>query len=311
MTEGDAMELTLLDAGITVREGQFVTLPVYNVLQRSVVPVFAEVGDRMVGLGSAVCVAPGLFITARHVIADLNDSVPPEWFVPYDAMWIYLETDEPTASDPDAVCGGLLPVLLANAHSETDLATLTVQMTGRSAQWIRPVRLALRMPAVGEQLDCFGYDLASAEGPLDPDGTTLIIERRFTVSTGRVTSQQPTRRLGGHHRTSPGFTTTAATPRGMSGGPVFDANNQVIGFNSGSTQFGAPQPGWDSFAAGTAAALELNVLDKPSTPDDGMPTQNIADRTVQLTQLVAQGRVNCEMCDSFFVDPETGWAGYA
>jgi len=68
------------------------------------------------------------------VIADLNDSVPPEWFVPYDAMWIYLETDEPTASDPDAVCGGLLPVLLANAHSETDLATLTVQMTGRSAQ---------------------------------------------------------------------------------------------------------------------------------------------------------------------------------
>jgi len=162
------------------------------------------------------------------------------------------------------------------------------------------------MPAVGEQLDCFGYDLASAEGPLDPDGTTLIIERRFTVSTGRVTSQQPTRRLGGHHRTSPGFTTTAATPRGMSGGPVFDANNQVIGFNSGSTQFGAPQPGWDSFAAGTAAALELNVLDKLSTPDDGMPTQNIADRTVQLTQLVAQGRVNCEMCDSFFVDPETG-----
>jgi len=61
MTEGDAMELTLLDAGITVREGQFVTLPVYDVLQRSVVPVFAEVGDRMVGLGSAVCVAPGLF----------------------------------------------------------------------------------------------------------------------------------------------------------------------------------------------------------------------------------------------------------
>lgn len=120
------------------------------------VPVFAEVGDRMVGLGSAVCVAPGLFITARHVIADLNDSVPPEWFVPYDAMWIYLETDEPTAGDPDAVCGGLLPVLLAHAHSETDLATLTVQMTGKSAQWIRPVRLALRMPALGEQLYCFG-----------------------------------------------------------------------------------------------------------------------------------------------------------
>lgn len=97
----------------------------------------------------------------------------------------------------------------------------------------------------------------------------------------------------------------------MSGGPAFDASNQVIRFNSRSTQFGTPQPGWDSFPAGTAAALELNVQYKPSTPDDGMPTQNILDRTVQLTQLVAQGRVNCEMCDSFFVDPETGWAGYA
>jgi hypothetical protein len=51
MAEGDALELTLLDAGITVREGQYVTLPAFNVLQRSVTPVFAEVDDRMCSIG--------------------------------------------------------------------------------------------------------------------------------------------------------------------------------------------------------------------------------------------------------------------
>ncbi len=310
MTGGESVELTLTDAGVTVREGESATFPAYTGLQRSVLPVFAAVGDRMIGLGTAVCVAPGLFVTARHVVANLDDGLPPRWHVPYENMWIYLETDQRVADDAGAVYGGLLEVLFANPHSETDLATLTVHTTGNSAQWMRPVTLALRMPDVGEQIDCFGYDLATAEGPLDADPVTLVVERRLCVSTGRVTSQHATRRLGGHHRTSPGFTTTAATPSGMSGGPVFDARNHVIGFNSGSTAPNAQHPHWDSFAAGTAAALELNFIANGDTPDPAQAASDIADRTVQLAQLVAENQIACHMYDNFRVDPETGSAGY-
>ncbi|HVF03773.1 MAG TPA: serine protease [Frankiaceae bacterium] len=305
------MELTLTDAGVTVREGEFAAFTAHTALQRSVFPVFGAVGDKMVGLGTAVCVAPGLFITARHVVADLDHDVPPSWTVPFENMWLYFETDQPIASDPGAVHGGLLDVLFANPHSETDLATLTVRMSGNIARWVRPVTLALRMPDIGEQIDCFGYDLATAEGPLNADLVTLVVERRLCVSTGRVTSQQPTRRIGGYHRTSPGFTTTAATPRGMSGGPVFDARNHVIGFNSGSTAPSAQHPGWDSFAAGTAAALELNFITIDNTPGTAEAAPDIAERTVQLAQLVAEDRVACHMYDSFHVDPATGSAGYA
>lgn len=315
MTDDEPAESPTWDAGTGVCDGGLATFADHNPLQRSVLPVFAAIGNRMVGLGTAVCVAPGLFVTARHVAADLDDGLPPEWTVPYDRMWVYLETDLPTASDPDAVYGGLLEVLFANPHTETDLATLTVDMAGNSAQWMKPVTLALRMPDLGEQVRCYGYDLATAEGPLDADDITLVVERRLSVSTGTVTSQQPTRRLGGHHRTSPGFTTTAATPRGMSGGPVFDADNEVVGFNSGSTAPNAHHPRWDSFAAGVAAALELNFGTTTGYAPDpighGPDSQaHIADRTIQFAQLVMEDRIACHMYPDFHVDLESGSAGY-
>ncbi|HEX8001575.1 MAG TPA: serine protease [Mycobacteriales bacterium] len=310
------MEFSLTDVGLTVHEGELATFPDYTTLQRSVLPVFVQAGSRMVGRGSAVCVAPGLFVTARHVVAELNDAQPAEWTVPFERMWLYLETDQATASDPDAIYGGLLEVLFANPHSETDLATLTVDMVGKSAEWVRPVVLGLRMPQIGEQVDCFGYDLASAEGQLDADDITLILERRLSVSTGRVLEQQPTRRLGGYHRTSPGFRTTAATPSGMSGGPVFDYNFEVIGFNSGSTAPNNIHPEWDSFVSGVAAALELNFVVPESSSDgygviDGSAdAADIALRTVQFAELVGENRIVCHMHDTFHVDPNTGWAGY-
>jgi S1-C subfamily serine protease len=310
------VELFLSDVGIRVREGELATFPEYNALQRSVLPVFAKVGNRMVGRGSAVCVAPGLFVTARHVVADLDDGLPAEWTVPFEQLWVYLETDQATASDPDGVYGGLLEVQFANPHSETDLATLTVDMVGNSAEWVRPVALGLRMPDIGEQVDCFGYDLASAEGELDADAITLILDRKLSVSTGRVVEQQPIRRLGGYHRTSPGFRTTAATPSGMSGGPVFDSSFEVIGFNSGSTEPNDNHPEWDSFVSGVAAALELNFL---VTETDGVPggtvdgssgSTDISERAVQFVRLVDENRIVCERHPTFHVDPTTGSAGY-
>lgn len=179
MAEDESVERHLIDVGIKVREGELGTFAAYNELQRLVLPVFGQVGQRMVGLGSAVCVAPGLFVTARHVVARRDDDIPPQWVVPYKRLWVYLETDQAPASDPDAIYGGLLEVLFANPHSATDLATLTVDMIAKSAEWVIPVVLRVRMPELGEQVDCFGYDMADVEGHLGTDDITLVLDRRL------------------------------------------------------------------------------------------------------------------------------------
>lgn len=305
------METHLTDVDLTLREGELATFPEYSRLQRSVLPVFAKVGSRMVGRGSAVCVAPGLFVTARHVVADLDyNQIPAEWTVPFERLWLYIDTDETNPHNPHGNRGGLLEVLFANPHSEVDLATLTVDVTSASAEWLQPVRLALRMPEVGERVACFGYDLATAEGNLNADNVKLILERNLSISIGRVTEQQPRRRPRGHHRTSPGFRTTAATPSGMSGGPVFDDAKHVIGFNSGSMDPSDEHPLWDSFVSGVAAALELNFL-VPAQHDGIKKIRDVRDRTVHFADLIASGQVACEVDSSFDVDPVNGMAGYA
>ena len=68
-------------------------------------------------------------------------------------------------------------------------------------------------------------------------------------------------------------------------------------------------PGWDSFASGVAAALELNFL-VPADQDDDQADMGIETRAINFAQLVASGEVACEMHPSFGVDPETGMAGY-
>jgi hypothetical protein len=202
-----------------------------------------------------------------------------------------------------------MDVLFANPHSEADLATLTVSMRGGSAEWVRPVRLGLRMPDIGERVDCLGYDLVTAEGDLDADDVERILERNLSISIGRVIEQQPQRRLNGVHRTSPGFRTTAATPSGMSGGPAFDKNNEVIGFNSGSTGPNENDPvGLVRFRGRGRAGVELPR--PPADQDDDQADMGIETRAIHFVQLVASGEVACEMHPSSGVDPETGMAGY-
>lgn len=134
------------------------------------------------------------------------------------------------------------------------------------------------------------------------------------MSTGRVIGQQPVRRPHGDHRTSPGFTTSAATPHGMSGGPVFDANNEVIGFSSGATEPNENHPQWNSFVSGVAAALELNfteaALDDQPGGAGADAEGSIEDRAIHFAQLVAQGQIACGLHPTFHIDPVTREAGY-
>ena len=87
----------------------------------------------------------------------------------------------------------------------------------------------------------------------------------------------------------------------MSGGPVFDLANEVISFNSGSTEPNENHSGWDSFVAGTAAALELNYLLPPGATNA---------QPIQLIELARRGLIRCEPYDTYDVDPITHTARY-
>ncbi|MCW2857872.1 MAG: serine protease [Marmoricola sp.] len=286
-----------------VHPGELLTFESYHPLQRSVVPLFARVGDRMKGIGTAVCVALDCFVTARHVVARYDNGLPPELEIPFD-MCIYVETGQRASSDPESMVGGLLDVTWTNAHSETDVATLTVKLNATAEKWLRPVTLALRMPHVDEPVAAFGYDHLQADGDLSgaPEDVVLTIERNLTVGVGTVLEHQLERRLsGGLHRTSPGFRTNTPTRSGMSGGPVFDVNDQVIGFNSGSTEPSGDHPVWDSFVAGTASALELSFRLPPGTQDA---------EEIQMIELARRGVIRCEPYETYDVDPATRSARY-
>ena len=222
----------------------------------------------MKGVGTAVCVAPGCFVTARHVIADNDEGLPPELRVNPERVWVYLETDKPLNGDPSGVHGGLMDVTWANAHSETDLATLTVNMLGESAHWLTPVTLGLQMPDIGEPVAALGYNHLLAEGAVHDGPVKLTFRASPWRADDAVIARQHERRLGaGLHRTSPGFSTDAVTPHGFSGGPVFDTSDEVIGFTSGANEPSPAHPKWDTFVSGTAAALELNFKLPPGGTD--------------------------------------------
>lgn len=290
---------------ITINNGELATFSSYHPLQRSVVPLYAKVGNQVKGIGTAVCVALDCFVTARHVVAEYNyDLLPPEIEIHREHMWVYVETEMRAQSDPEAVVGGILDVTWTNAHHETDLATLTVKTNTKARQWLRPVTLALRMPSWGEPVAAFGYNHLLAEGTLDgpPDEVVLTLERNFSAGVGRVVEHQLERRLTmGLHRTSPGFRTNTPTFSGMSGGPVFDLRNEVIGFNSGSNEPNDDSAEWDSFVSGAASALELNFRLPPGTT---------TEEPVSMSELVGRGLIRCQMYDTFDVDPKTGDVRY-
>lgn len=303
-------KLTMGD-GVVVRHGDYYDFDQYHPLQRALYPVVSTVdpgnhdpartfqlGPRtLFGLGTAVCIGAGWFITAKHVVEpfDTKNATTQD-----ELMFVVLETDTALPSGPNDVYGGMLQVRAYEMHDDTDLATLTVELPHSGVPEIRTLDLCLRMPAVGEPVAALGYPVMRVDGTLPDTGpATVAWERTLRTSVGVVREQNPDRQ-GGWYRPGHGFVTDAPAFSGMSGGPVIDSNNAVIGFVSSSLP---PSDGsaWDSYVALLGPALELNVLDlQTGTKVDAA---NAPARKVG--ELVMADVVDCEMEESCDVDPVT------
>lgn len=282
---------------VQVRQGELHEFVDYQDMQRAVLPVLALQDGKMKGLGTAVCIGPGWFVTAKHVIDEHyeNHAVEP---ANSSGLYVYLQTDEHPPSEPEAIFGALLEVTSINLHSETDLATMSTQLSAQAGDWLRHLPLGLRMPDVGEPVIFVGYpgtkvDFEKREG----ENPIVTIEPHLTVSVGEVLSLEPIRRFQ-KYRGSPGFESDAPGPWGMSGGAVLDADGQVVGVLSSSMDLGGDPPASSTYAAAVGPVLELNVM---------VPSGAGSDKdgeVIQVAHLVMKNHIDCDMYPRFDVDPD-------
>jgi S1-C subfamily serine protease len=297
--------------GVVIAHGEHHDFADYHPLQRVLHPLVSTVdpGDcdpsrtfrvgqrKLFGMGTAVCIGAGWFITAKHVVAPfdrVNGTTGTE------LMFVVLETDTTLPSGRNNVYGGMLHVRGYDMHPDTDLATLTAELPASGVPEIRRLDLSLRMPSVGEAVAACGYPVMRCEGDLPEDGpATVEWDRTLRASVGAVTEQIPNRR-GGWYRPGPGFVADLPTFSGMSGGPVMDSTNAVIGFVSSSLP-PAEGSAWTSYVTLLGPALELEVLDLQT----GTQVDASSAPSRRLAELAMTGAIDFAMDESCDVDPDT------
>lgn len=288
-----------LGGGRVVRHGQLHEFDEYLELQRAVVPVVGLRDGVLTGIGTAVCIGAGWFLTAAHVVDDLTEQ---GW-----ELRVILETDSPVNDNPADVFGGAFQVRGVHVHPESDLATLSVDLPSAAVTEVRKLGLRLRLPEVGEPVVTVGYPHMAEGVPVDATQTpTVTWERTLSVGVGVVLNHQ-LERLGRPLRGFPGFETDAPAPPGTSGGAVLDSSMEVVGFVSSSTAPGDSAEHWNSYVALLGPALELSVLDLSTGGGD----DELQAPAVRLAQLVFDGALEIDAFDTFDVDPATGRVTYS
>ena len=278
------------DNGVTVRQGEKHDLPDFHDLQRMVMPVVSLRDGEVRCWGTAVCIGAGWFVTARHVISDLdNDGV--------EDVFIIWESDTDLNGHGTDLLGGPLRVRTWHLHDEVDLAVLTAELPHEAPTEIRKMDWSLRMPQLGELVTVVGYSHLKGSLSVQPAGRMqLDWERTLSVGVGAVLEQRSERR-GIGLRQSPGFSTDAPALAGMSGGPVIDRHGNLLGFVSSSFEPASGAEAWDSFVALAGPALELSVTDLPL--GQGLDISGASDR--RLSALMAEGAFACVSDPTFDV----------
>ena len=177
--------------------------------------------------GSAVLVAPGVALYARHVlderlavIREGNEAIYCFGITPRGLrIWIGRELAHVYKSDL-----GIMGLQLASDFQGDDILHIS--------------QLTTRLPKVGEQLLICGFRASETEFPPDAED----FSGRMIVSTGVVTERYPR----GRDRVilpSPCLEVACRTWGGMSGGPAFDSHGRLVGILStsvGDTAGGDP-----------------------------------------------------------------------
>jgi hypothetical protein len=173
-------------------------------------------GQRMLVHGSAVLVAPGVALAARHVI----------------------EPHLPLIQEGRAAlaCGGLTrsqlmmweckKITLVDNNSDIAILVLRYSSNLPPGNLFKMAAITTRLPKIGERVGMLGFTAGDHETPVGED-----IAGNVHVSVGTITNQHP---RGRDRSLLPGPALEVATSSsgGMSGGPVFDQYGLLVGIIS-------------------------------------------------------------------------------
>ena len=183
-------------------------------------------------LGSAILVAPGIAIGAMHVFTGVEEEV--------------------LAAKAGAYCFGVdgeridmwsIRHVSSSSDRHSDLAIYSLEFASKMPDDSRFTHavLSTRTPAIGETLTMVGFrELDLSTGP-PPLGQT-VVDVSMLASTGVVTQQFPLRR-DAFGLPAPCIEVDCHTAGGMSGGPVFDRQGNLVGILSRGMDEG---PSWVS-----------------------------------------------------------------
>jgi len=177
-------------------------------------------GEGLVVLGSGVMIGPGLVVAATHVLEEFaarNARPVLLTFLPNGTRaWLPRDAravSRPSAFEEDRQVVSDVSLLSCTLNSEAHL---------HCPLMLAPLQIGL--PLIGERLWAFGYRHGGLE-----DATALIVP---LVSSGVVTAAFPQGR--GERMPSACIEVDMDTKGGMSGGPVVNANGDLVGIVSSS-----------------------------------------------------------------------------
>jgi hypothetical protein len=167
--------------------------------------------------GSAVMIAPGLAITATHVLSDVLHA-------------IMSSSAEPLCIGPTSAGLTIWRLKKINFQDRNDIAYLSLELASAiSPDWrIRTLPITTRTPAIGAAVSLVGFRLPAVE--TTPTGEFMYSGDLY-AAVGQVTAvYHPLR-----DRTLmpyPTIEVACGSLKGMSGGAVLDSNGHLIGVTS-------------------------------------------------------------------------------
>lgn len=229
-----------------------------------VVPVVVIGETTMQGVGTAFNISPaGVWVTARHVLDEalkIASRMPTSHVA---ILWVGSGADE----DVPQALGGPIPINYYCCDYRTDLAILRTNLLRDGVPFTFPsLTVGSCMRKEGAPILALGYSKFDVANDVTTEGSwrNIVIESEFNATTGEVTENYPEGRDETFLPTAC-FATSARFDHGMSGGPVMDARNVVVGIIS--TGYEADGgAGYVSFASATPHIFCLELReDEEST----------------------------------------------